>query len=67
MSPEPVHPTEKVDVRPGWWIGTFDQEGSFLGPFESRDLAIDVRWYVEQVNAPDTFWVFEVKERTDGD
>lgn len=39
-----------------WWIET---EGGdrIVGPFESRDLALTVRWYVEQCEHPATFWV----------
>lgn len=47
-----------------WWIGR--SEGHrWLGPFESRDLAIEVRTYVEATTKPVTFWVFE-EGRTDG-
>jgi hypothetical protein len=45
-----------------WWICTdrLDHGGEkILGPFGSRDLALEVRTYVEQVKAPRTFWVDE--------
>jgi hypothetical protein len=43
-----------------WWIATkpLHQGGEkILGPFESQELALDVRVYVEKVNAPTTYWV----------
>jgi len=45
---------------PKWWIAT-DQltrgGAKLIGPFGSRELALDVRTYVERVNAPYTYWV----------
>jgi len=46
-----------------WWITTGPLDGGgekaekVLGPFESQELALQVRAYVEKVNAPSTYWV----------
>ena len=43
-----------------WWISTgiLARGGiKVLGPFETKELALDVRRYVETVNAPETYWV----------
>ena len=43
-----------------WWITTgilaLDGE-KILGPFATQELALNVRRYVEKVEAPRTFWV----------
>lgn len=49
------------DVGPAdWWIAT-DQLArggeKILGPFVTRELALEVRSYVEAVKAPVTYWV----------
>ncbi len=46
--------------RNKWWIttGPLSKGGTLvLGPFESRDLALDVRVYVEKVRKTDQLWV----------
>lgn len=48
------------DVAERWWICTdrLTLGGlKVIGPFESRDLALEVRFFVEQVNKPETYWV----------
>ena len=43
-----------------WWIttGELAKGGTkILGPFGTRELALEVRTYVEKVRAPLTFWV----------
>jgi hypothetical protein len=30
-----------------------------MGPFGSQELALEVRAYIEKVNAPTTYWVSE--------
>ena len=44
----------------GWWIATdaLAHGGEkVLGPFATRELALDIRRYVEAVKAPMTYWV----------
>lgn len=43
-----------------WWIATGRKQDSArrkLGPFVSRDLALEVRSYVEKVERRDDLWV----------
>jgi hypothetical protein len=43
-----------------WWIADeqLNRGGKkILGPFESRDLALEVRTLLEHVRRPQTFWV----------
>jgi hypothetical protein len=50
-----------------WWIATdLRRHGGdkLLGPFVSRDLALDVRGYVEKVNHPTTYAVDEWPDDT---
>jgi hypothetical protein len=55
---------EPEAVAPGWWIGR--EEGHpWMGPFVSRDLALQVRSYVEEATKPKTYWVWEA-EHIDG-
>lgn len=45
-----------------WWICTdaLARNGrKILGPFESQELALQVRTYVEKVDNPVTYWVDE--------
>lgn len=47
-------------TAPQWWIadGQIAAGGKkILGPFATKDLAFEVRRYVEIVNAPATYWV----------
>ena len=48
-----------VAVTDRWWIceQPLPNGKKILGPFESRELALEVRTYVEKVNAPATYWV----------
>lgn len=51
---------QKAPSRRQWWIATAPKEQGgrlFLGPFESKSLALAVRTYVERVNHPVTYWV----------
>jgi hypothetical protein len=44
----------------GWWITTGrkqDHGKRILGPFVSRDLALNVRTYVERAHRTDKYWV----------
>lgn len=50
------------DASRGWWIATdLRRLGGkrLLGPFVTRDLALDVRAYVEKVNRPTKYAVDE--------
>lgn len=42
-----------------WWITTGLSQGGkkLLGPFNTRDLALSVRTYMEIAEAPATYWV----------
>lgn len=43
-----------------WWIATDELSRGgkkLLGPFESRDLALEVRQYVEAFHKGSTFWI----------
>lgn len=43
-----------------WWITTGPLSGDYekvLGPFVTKDLALEVRWYVETVKAPESYWL----------
>ena len=66
MSPQPDN--RRSPTEPGrWWICTrpLDQSGTkILGPFESKDLALRVRDYVEFATNPETYWIDQ--EATDG-
>jgi len=57
MTPETP---ENAPQPASWWIATGrlrDGGEKFLGPFATQDLAMEVRRYVELVNAPVTYWV----------
>lgn len=48
------------EVAPQWWITTDALAGGgekILGPFATKELAFEVRRYVELAEAPRTFWV----------
>lgn len=45
-----------------WWIATGPLGAGgrkIMGPFGSQELALEVRAYIEKVNAPTTYWVSE--------
>lgn len=53
-------PEPTTHSAPAWWICTRPKrEGGrrVLGPFVTRELALDVRVYVEKAHNPATFWV----------
>lgn len=52
-------------MQPGWWIATdrLDQLGHpVMGPFISRDLAMEVRSLIERAERRNDLWVQEVNE-----
>jgi len=49
-----------VSAAGGWWVTTdiLARGGEkVLGPFATKELAVDVRGYVELAKAPLKFWV----------
>lgn len=54
--------SQKLVQQPKWWVTTgLKLNGKkLLGPFESKDLALDVRKYMEMAETPATYWVEEV-------
>lgn len=66
LPPQPQpSPAEGADaLPPNWWITEGIKQGGtkILGPFKSRELALDVRGYVEKVRG-ETYWVEELAAR----